>query len=1584
MKTGKMYLCALTVAVALVTAGSANALIDPDDSFCEWYQLVYDNPIWDMLPEEFQVLVEYLDPDVADTNGDSWVDLVAEIWNIAGNGMLDCSIELRLVEEVLKDVDFSLPNGLTYDLVNNAWDANHAQFALDVGTYWGLLAALAPGLQEILKGMMILGDGEVDYSDPYYITCSGSAGFVAAIMFIIRDEIDNGEIDLDDYARLPEYFASDGDADGDGCLNYEEFEAYGSDPDIYAANALDPEVFPPGCGFVRPSDGFEAIGPEGGPFVPPSKTYTLTNSDVSALNWTAAGTEAWLDVAPAGGTLNPGDSVGVVMSFNATANGLPQGTHTDTVTITNSLMAEPATRDVTLTVIDPLDVTPEDDYQCWGSQGGPFAPASKTYTLANLGTGSFDWSAEASEDWVDIAPNTGTLGSGGSAPAVVGLNANANALPEGAHTATVTFTNLTSAAEVTRDVLLSIGNAPPGAFYWFPMDIDPGWSTEGQWEFGIPLGGGSYNGDPTSGYTGINVYGYNLAGDYANGIPSYRLTTEVLDCTGYEDVTLDFWRWLGVESSSYDHATIEVSNDGSSWTTVWDHSGSAISDSAWVQCTYDISATADNQPTVYLRWTMGPTDSSVTYPGWNIDDVALLGELMDDLRVAPAESFTASGPESGPFTPPSKSYTLTNEGPGTLEWTATKLGNWLDIAPNTGTLGASDSVVVAVAFNANAEGLDQGVHNDTVTFTNLSSSVEQTRAVALTVTEPLDVAPAENFMAHGHPGGPFTPDSKTYTLTNTGNAPIDWSATNVEDWLDIAPNSGTLSGSASVAVGVSINANAAALGVGVYTDTLTFTNDTSGGDQTRDVTLDIYTSPEIWLDPLFMDVVVPLGGVNTQVLTVGNSGDEDLIFTLKDRETARTPLKGAGSGKSPVNEKVAKGDAIILDFPFEKPQASKLGAYDLLEIEGLDQYEREGKPIVPVRPVAVLVPYGKEVASVRVSAKDVYQLDGTYWLAPGQRPHPLSDAGPVVKTGPDAAVYGQKAPWPGMDYEEVATQSKRGYRLLTLNLFPVQYVPAAGTVSSAGLMRLEIQLSTAGQVDRNATLLRPSPATLDALRTLADNQSALATYPDDGPATPKDQPGALPAGGPYEHVIITTAALESAAGPYNFQALRDVRIAQGHTSTIVTTEWIYANYEGTRPDGGEDNQTRIRNFLIDAYATWGTEYVLLGGTHGLLPARHFYVQAFPGESDQMPVDMYYGCVDPVACTFDYDADGVYGEPTDGVGGGDVDLAAEIYVGRAAVDSEAEVANFVRKTLTYDASHGDYLPLVTMLGEYLGFGGVADYAKASMEEIRLGSSEHGYTTVGFENHTQPDFYDFDTSVNLYDMDATWSKNQLIALMNDGVHIFNHLGHSSQTYCAKLYTSDLPSLTNTEYFFFYSQGCLPGHFDTPNCFAEVITTMEQGAFAVIMNARYGWGTYNSTDGPSERFDRQFWDAVLDERFIELGRANQDSKEDNLWDINGSCIRWCYYELNLFGDPIQECEIIDDCEWITENPDGGTVVPSDSMPVDVTFTAGTMPAGLYEGEVLASSNDRDTPEVTVPVTMTILPDDLDLSPADGFSSS
>ncbi len=178
------------------------------------------------------------------------------------------------------------------------------------------------------------------------------------------------------------------------------------------------------------------------------------------------------------------------------------------------------------------------------------------------------------------------------------------------------------------DIELTAGNAGPppvDSFYEQTMDTNPGWTTQGKWAWGVPTGqGGDHGGaDPTSGYTGTHVYGYNLNGGYTNNLGPTSLTTTAINCSGQSGVHLRFRRWMGLEQSIYDHASVQVSNDGTNWVTVWDFSGPTLTETTWSLQEYDISSVADNQPTVYIRWVMGPTDVGWTYGGWNIDDVRL-------------------------------------------------------------------------------------------------------------------------------------------------------------------------------------------------------------------------------------------------------------------------------------------------------------------------------------------------------------------------------------------------------------------------------------------------------------------------------------------------------------------------------------------------------------------------------------------------------------------------------------------------------------------------------------------------------------------------------------------------------------------------------------------------------------------------------------------------------------------------------------------------------------------------------------------------------------------------------------------------
>ena len=225
--------------------------------------------------------------------------------------------------------------------------------------------------------------------------------------------------------------------------------------------------------------------------------------------------------------------------------------------------------------------------------------------------------------WLSITNGSGQIPAQDTVQVTVSINANADTLPSGGYSDTVDFTNLTDHdGDTTRPAELTVG--APSVQYSWDMDTDPGWTTEGQWDWGQPTGDGGEHGnpDPTSGYTGDNVYGYNLSGDYESGLSELHLTSQAIDCSNMSNVSVKFWRWLGVEQPQYDHAYVRASNNGSDWVDLWTNTA-VVEDGSWTQQEFDISAVADGKPTVYLRWTMGIADGTWQYCGWNIDDVEI-------------------------------------------------------------------------------------------------------------------------------------------------------------------------------------------------------------------------------------------------------------------------------------------------------------------------------------------------------------------------------------------------------------------------------------------------------------------------------------------------------------------------------------------------------------------------------------------------------------------------------------------------------------------------------------------------------------------------------------------------------------------------------------------------------------------------------------------------------------------------------------------------------------------------------------------------------------------------------------------------
>lgn len=158
----------------------------------------------------------------------------------------------------------------------------------------------------------------------------------------------------------------------------------------------------------------------------------------------------------------------------------------------------------------------------------------------------------------------------------------------------------------------------PLVVYAQNLNVNPGWTLQSQWQYGAPAYPGA---GPTNGFTGSNILGYNLSGNYPNNLATAYATTPPINCSGATALTLRFQRWLRVRSG--DTAAVQVSLNGTTWTNVWAASG-AVSDSAWQPVQYLLPAWTADSPALQLRWSMG-SGSSQNDIGWNIDDIEITG-----------------------------------------------------------------------------------------------------------------------------------------------------------------------------------------------------------------------------------------------------------------------------------------------------------------------------------------------------------------------------------------------------------------------------------------------------------------------------------------------------------------------------------------------------------------------------------------------------------------------------------------------------------------------------------------------------------------------------------------------------------------------------------------------------------------------------------------------------------------------------------------------------------------------------------------------------------------------------------------------
>ncbi len=537
-------------------------------------------------------------------------------------------------------------------------------------------------------------------------------------------------------------------------------------------------------------------------------------------------------------------------------------------------------------------------------------------------------------------------------------------------------------------------------------------------------------------------------------------------------------------------------------------------------------------------------------------------------------------------------------------------------------------------------------------------------------------------------------------------------------------------------------------------------------------------------------------------------------------------------------------------------------SFELVTISRPDQdgnmvlLEDLARPRLPGWSFTLVIPQGMRIASVEAEVRNAQSLPGRHSLFPNQPPVPVFESRLPDFVPPDEEVYSSDAAYPGIRAEHGPVGVKSGFRLATVTLYPLQYFPASGRLELATAVDITVHYEPDSEARTEFLTASQSHVFLSAVRPLVINPTQVARYAP--PCRESDF-------GDIDCVIITSSGLQA-----HFQPLVDWHTQKGYKTEVRTVSWITANYSG------RDTQERIRNFIIDYYNNEGLKWIILGGDNSIVPARRAraYVNS---ETGNIPCDLYYADLQG-----DWDSNGnsIFGEPTD-----IVDLYYDVFIGRASVDNQTQVQTFVNKVITHEKNPPtDYLRRILLVDALLWAGHNQQQSNDSIANI---------TPSGWVDRF------------IHNPGNTYTVGDSINNGFQFAHLVGH-GNASGVYDGgtRYYgTSTAGNQTNgSRVNLMNSMACTAGNFESSDCLAEAAHNAPNGgSIATIFNSRYGWGQPPGI-GPSELLDVRFYDFFFNHDTMPIGITHAESKEFYRNSaISQQVWRWCYYGLNLLGDPL-----------------------------------------------------------------------------------
>jgi len=546
----------------------------------------------------------------------------------------------------------------------------------------------------------------------------------------------------------------------------------------------------------------------------------------------------------------------------------------------------------------------------------------------------------------------------------------------------------------------------------------------------------------------------------------------------------------------------------------------------------------------------------------------------------------------------------------------------------------------------------------------------------------------------------------------------------------------------------------------------------------------------------------------------------------------------------------------------------KDNGFDRIITDAADIFiEDPGSPALPILLKSYLIPVDADNVTLNIQNISKQKIEGQYTVYPAQPPVPVgSNESRFID--PNAKIYDSKNPYPDKKAEIISDNFYMGYRILTIRLYPVEYIPQTKELYLCNLnFSIDYSMPVEGGANSNQFVTQTQSLyryemNKKAVKFQVENPEAVDNYDTkvqrvkqgktviyDFSASSNEKGGTLRSQSVSvfdeqmpDYIIITCDSLKSA-----FQPLADWKTKKGVFTIIETTEDINANFSGS------DLQEKIRNYLIDAKRKWGyCLYVLLGGDINIIPAR--LVQ---GTNDLLsyPSDRYYYTSD----TWTINKGNVFNNyfPS---------LSIINILGRIPVSNAKEVAVYTNKVIGYEKASGlgdlSYLKNNLYADAYLGIDTLGCLLGFCISNIKQYANEYVPSYINNKYicdnaNCTGDSLKYLSQINPHICpggDVEQNRDNFLSCLNTGLgigkfHFIYHMDHgnpfsistSSYDKGQNISREDMDNLSNgPSWQIFMSGACHSANFQY-DCFAKhYLMNPNGGGISYIGNTDIGWSS------------------------------------------------------------------------------------------------------------------------------------------------